>query len=155
MPYSGHVASKPDSRRGRVSTGVQASALALLLAGNATAAGLPLRIGAHAFEVEVAATPAQRTQGLMGRTHLAADRGMLFVFEQAGRHCFWMRDTPLPLSIAFVEDEGRIASVADMQPRSDRLHCAPVPVRYALEVRQGEFERRGIARGARVDGLPR
>jgi hypothetical protein len=117
--------------------------------------GLPLRIGPHAFQVEVAATPQQRQRGLMGRTHLAADGGMLFIFEQPGRHCFWMRDTPLPLSIAFVDSAGRIASLADMQPRSESLHCPDTDVRYALEVRQGEFQRRGISTGMRIDGLPR
>ncbi|MGK2952934.1 MAG: DUF192 domain-containing protein [Thiobacillus sp.] len=137
-----------------------ASALALIvLWGSASAAEnaarLPLRIGPHAFQVEVAATEPQRQRGLMGRTHLAADGGMLFVFEQPGRHCFWMRDTPLPLSIAFIDSAGRIASLADMQPRSEAVHCPAVAVRYALEVRQGEFQRRGIAPRARVDGLPR
>lgn len=125
-------------------------------AGAATSdARLPLRIGPHAFVVEVAATPAARGRGLMGRTHLAADGGMLFVFEQPGRHCFWMRDTPLPLSIAFIDSTGRIASLADMHPRSESLHCPGTDVRYALEVRQGEFQRRGIAARAQVDGLPR
>jgi len=133
-----------------------AGVLALLLCGTAaSAAQLPLRIGPHAFQVEVAATPQQRQRGLMGRTHLAADGGMLFVFEQPGRHCFWMRDTPLPLSIAFIDAAGRIASLADMQPRSDSLHCPNTEVRYALEVRQGEFQRRGITPRAQVDGLPR
>lgn len=91
----------------------------------------------------------------MGRTHLAADGGMLFVFEQPGRHCFWMRDTPLPLSIAFIDPAGHIASLADMQPRTETLHCPGTDVGYALEVRQGEFQRRGIAPRAQVDGLPR
>ena len=91
----------------------------------------------------------------MGRTHLPADGGMLFVFERPGRHCFWMRDTPLPLSIAFIDAAGRIVSLADMQPRSETLHCPGTDVRYALEVRQGEFQRRGIALHAQVDGLPR
>lgn len=131
-------------------------ALALLPASGAAGAGqLPLRIGPHAFQVEVASTPAQRQRGLMGRTHLAADGGMLFVFERPGRHCFWMRDTPLPLSIAFIDPAGRIASLADMQPRTENLHCPGTDVRYALEVRQGEFQRRGIAPRAQVDGLPR
>lgn len=121
----------------------------------ASDARLPLRIGPHAFEVEVAATPAARGRGLMGRTHLAADAGMLFVFKQPGRHCFWMRDTPLPLSIAFIDSTGRITSLADMQPRSESLHCPATDVRYALEVRQGEFQRRGITARAQVDGLPR
>lgn len=115
----------------------------------------PLRIGSHTFQVEIAATPQQRSRGLMGRTQLAADGGMLFVFEQPGRHCFWMRDTPLPLSIAFINAAGRIAGLADMQPRSDSQHCPDSDVRYALEVRQGEFQRRGITTRVQVDGLPR
>ncbi|AAZ98616.1 exported protein [Thiobacillus denitrificans ATCC 25259] len=132
-------------------------AFALLLAGAADAGGdsATLRVGPHVFEVEVAATPRARQRGLMGRTHLAADRGMLFVFEQPGRHCFWMRDTPLPLSIAFIDAAGRIANLADMAPRSETPHCPKREVRYALEVRQGEFRRRGIQPQMRVDGLPR
>jgi uncharacterized membrane protein (UPF0127 family) len=134
-------------------------ALALVvLWGTASAAAsdarLPLRIGPHAFQVELAATPQQRQRGLMGRTHLAADGGMLFVFEQPGRHCFWMRDTPLPLSIAFIDAAGRIASLADMQPRTEMPHCPSADVRYALEVRQGEFQRRGITARMQVGGLP-
>ena len=132
-----------------------AGGLALLLACAGAAAGtLPLAIGPHVFQVELAATPAQRQRGLMGRTHLAAVRGMLFVFEQPGRYCFWMRDTPLPLSIAFIDAAGRIASLADMQPRSEAQHCPGSDVRYALEVRQGEFQHRGIRAGMQIDGLP-
>jgi uncharacterized membrane protein (UPF0127 family) len=128
---------------------------ALLLAGSAVAETLPLRVGPHAFHGEVASTPAARARGLMGRTHLAADAAMLFVFEAPGRHCFWMRDTPLPLSIAFVDGSGRIVALADMAPRSEARHCPPVDIRYALEVRQGEFQRRGIRAGTTIDGLPR
>jgi len=128
---------------------------ALLAAANASADTLPLRVGPHAFDAEVAATPAARARGLMGRTHLAADAAMLFVFETPGRQCFWMRDTPLPLSIAFIDASGRIVALADMAPRSETLHCSPGAVRYALEVRQGEFQRRGIRPGTVVDGLPR
>jgi hypothetical protein len=136
------------------------SALALVaLCSTASAAQndarLPLRIGPHVLQVELASTPQQRQRGLMGRTHLAADGGMLFVFEQPDRHCFWMRDTPLPLSIAFIDAAGRIASLADMQPRSETLHCPSADVRYALEMRQGEFQRRGISPRTQVDGLPR
>ena len=130
----------------------------LLLCAVASAAGgdarLPLQIGPHAFLVEVAATAQQRQHGLMGRTHLPADGGMLFVFAHPGRHCFWMRDTPLPLSIAFIDAGGRIVGLADMQPRSEALHCSGTDVRYALEVRQGEFQRRGITPRAQVGGLP-
>ncbi len=142
-----------------VNTSSRAALALLLLVGAACAAAndarLPLRIGPHAFQVELAVTPQQRQRGLMGRTHLPADGGMLFVFEQADRHCFWMRDTPLPLSIAFIDTAGRIAGFADMQPRTETLHCPTTDVRYALEVRQGEFQRRGIQARAQVDGLPR
>ena len=131
----------------------------LLLSAVASAAGgdaqVPLHIGPHAFQVEVAATAQQRQHGLMGRTHLPADGGMLFVFERPGRHCFWMRDTPLPLTIAFIDPAGRIAGFADMQPRSEALHCSGTDVRYTLEVRQGEFQRRGIGVRAQVNGLPK
>ena len=149
-----------NSRYSAFIKGSRYSAFALLLlCAVASAAGddaqLPLHIGPHAFLVEVAATAPQRQHGLMGRTHLPADGGMLFVFEHPGRHCFWMRDTPLPLTIAFIDPAGRIASVADMQPRSEALHCSGTDVRYALEVRQGEFQRRGIALHAQVNGLPK
>lgn len=133
-------------------------ALALALAASpavARDARLPLSIGKHAFQVEVAATPAERARGLMARTRLPAHGGMLFVFDTPGRHCFWMRNTPLPLSIAFIDAAGRIVALADMAPRDDALHCPPTDVRYALEIAQGGFAARGIAPGARVDGLPR
>ena len=115
---------------------------------------LPLRIGQHAFQVEIAATPQQREHGLMDRTQLPANGGMLFVFERAARHCFWMHNTPLPLSIAFIDDTGIIANLADMQAQTDTLHCPTTEVRYALEIAQGGFQQRGIAAGARVNGLP-
>ncbi len=106
------------------------------------------------FEVEVAATPQQRERGLMQRDALPANGGMLFVFEQAGRHCFWMRNTPLPLSIAFADTSGRIINLADMQPLTDTFHCASADARYALEVAQGGFQRRGIVPGNQITGLP-
>lgn len=112
-----------------------------------------LRIGPHAFEVEIAATPEQRQRGLMGRDRLPDNGGMLFVFESPGRHCFWMRDTPLPLSIAFIDDAGRIVGLADMQAHTDTLHCPATAVRYALEIAQGGFVRRRIAPGMQVHGL--
>lgn len=133
----------------------------LLLAccyGNVSAAEsavtLPLAIGKQVFQVELAATPSARERGLMGRTRLAANGGMLFKFEQAAPHCFWMRDTPMPLSIAFIDSRGHIVNLADMQPHSDALHCAKTSVRYALEVVQGGFAQRGITAGAQVNGLP-
>lgn len=113
-----------------------------------------LKAGAHSFDVEVAATPAQRAQGLMGRTRLADGAGMLFVFEEADRHCFWMKDTATPLSVAFLAEDGTVVGTADMQPQTTDLHCAEVPVRYALEVRQGGFARRGIGPRVRLSGGP-
>jgi uncharacterized membrane protein (UPF0127 family) len=123
----------------------------------AAAAGAPLpqaklHVGAHIFKVEVATNPAQRAQGLMGRTLLADDAGMLFVFEAAGRRCFWMKDTPLPLSIAFLADDGSVVNIADMAPQTTDLHCAAAPVRYALEVQQGRFRDKGIQPGMRLSG---
>lgn len=113
-----------------------------------------IHIGPHVFQVEVAATSQQRERGLMGRTRLPENGGMLFVFDTTGRHCFWMRNTPLPLSIAFIDDAGRIADLADMLPHTDTPHCPTSAIRYALEVSQGGFQQRGIEPGARVDGLP-
>jgi uncharacterized membrane protein (UPF0127 family) len=140
--------------------GQRLSLAALLAAASlAAAADVPLpraelHSGAHTFDVEVAATPAQRARGLMGRTHLSDGAGMLFVFEAAERHCFWMKDTPLPLSIAFLNDAGTVVGTADMQPETTELHCAAEPVRYALEVRQGTFRDNGIGPGGRFEGWP-
>jgi len=141
-----------------IQTGRAFTLALLLLCGTAHAAGndarLPLRIGPHVFQVERAATPQQRARGLMGRTHLAADGGMLFVFEQPGRHCFWMRDTPLPLSIAFIDAKGRIINIEDMAPQVERTTWSTAPALYALEMKKGWFAQKGIGPGAEVKGLP-
>lgn len=132
------------------------AALALFFSARVQAGELTeLHVGAHTLQIEIAATAAARQRGLMGRTHLPADHGMLFVFEVAGKPCFWMRDTPLPLSIAFIDASGRVTDLADMQPRTDTLHCPQVDVRYALEIAQGSFLRASLAPGAQVQGLPR
>lgn len=114
-----------------------------------------LSAGIHVIRAEVAADPGTRARGLMFREKLGRNEGMLFVFERKEAHCFWMRNTPLPLSIAFVEDDGTIVNIADMKPRSDDSHCPARPVRYALEMEQGWFAKRGVAAGARLGGLPR
>ncbi len=90
----------------------------------------------------------------MGRTRLEDGAGMLFVFEVEDRHCFWMKDAPIPLSIAFLDDDGTIVGIEDMQPQTLDLHCASTPIRYALEVRQGGFARWGIKTGTRITGGP-
>ncbi|MCA1978155.1 MAG: DUF192 domain-containing protein [Thiobacillus sp.] len=129
--------------------------LSLLVPAAHAGGDITLVVGNQALQAEVAATPEARQRGLMGRTHLAADRGMLFVFDTPGRYCFWMRDTPLPLAIAFIDADGRVIQRADMQPRSETPHCPPAEVRYALEIAQGSHLRAALAPGARVTGLPR
>lgn len=104
-------------------------------------------------EAELATTPQSRAQGLMYRERMPVNHGMLFVFETYAS-CFWMRNTPLPLSIAFIDAQGIVTRIADMQPLSDAEHCPAQPSPYALEMHQGWFERNGIAPGDRVSGLP-
>lgn len=89
----------------------------------------------------------------MYREALAPDHGMLFVFDRAGRHCMFMRNTRIPLSAAFMDAGGRILAIARMQPFSERLHCAPEPVTHVLEMEQGWFAGRGIRPGDRVEGI--
>jgi uncharacterized membrane protein (UPF0127 family) len=138
----------------------QLARLALLLAASSLAAAadslprLQLQAGEHTLQVELANTPEQREIGLMGRTRLDADAGMLFVFEQRGMICFWMRNTLIPLSIAFLADDGTIVDIQDMQPQTLGLHCPRQPVRYTLEVPQGGFRSKGIRLGTRVSGGP-
>ena len=131
-----------------------AASLAAAAESSAPLPRLQLDAGAHAFSVEVAATPEQRERGLMERTRLADDAGMLFIFEQKARHCFWMKNTPLPLSIAFIADDGSIVEIDDMQPLTTNPHCVHEAVRYALEVKQGGFANKGIRRGSQFTGAP-
>ena len=95
-----------------------------------------------------------RRDGLMFRRELPGNDGMLFVFEQPDVQCFWMRNTLLPLSIAFIADDGTIVNIEDMAPQTEDPHCAKKPVRYALEMAQGWFKDHGIAAGKKLDGLP-
>jgi uncharacterized membrane protein (UPF0127 family) len=131
-------------------------ALLLALSSLATAADPRVQIlaGAHVLQVEVADTPQLRQTGLMGRTRLESDAGMLFVFEQKATHCFWMKNTLIPLSIAFLADDGTIVDIQDMQPQTLTFHCPRGPIRYALEVPQGGFRSKGIQLGMRVSGGP-
>jgi uncharacterized membrane protein (UPF0127 family) len=136
-----------------------ATLLVAVLAATASAVATPLpeialQAGADTLRVEVAATPQQRTVGLMGRSALDAQAGMLFVFERADVHCFWMKNTLVPLSIAFLGDDGTIVDLADMQPQRLDLHCPRTAVRYALELPQGGFAKRGLRPGMRVTGGP-
>jgi uncharacterized membrane protein (UPF0127 family) len=115
--------------------------------------GLPvvsLQAGMHIIRAEVAADPGSRATGLMFRQSLGPNQGMLFVFGERAMHCFWMRNTLIPLSIAFLDDSGRIVNIADMAPQTEDSHCPAAPVRYALEMEKGWFERRGIAAGSQL-----
>jgi uncharacterized membrane protein (UPF0127 family) len=113
-----------------------------------------LTVGMHVITAELATTPQKRTIGMMFREKVAPNHGMLFVFEFKGQQCFWMRNTPLPLSIAFIEDDGTILQITDMAPHSDALHCSQRPVRFALEMEQGWFARKGAQVGSKLGGLP-
>lgn len=111
-----------------------------------------LTAGMHLIRAEVARTPEQRAIGLMHRKSLGSNDGMLFVFEQPGVQCFWMKNTLIPLSIAFLADDGSIVNIADMQPQSLDSHCSDKPVRLALEMNQGWFAKKGIKPGTRLRG---
>ena len=111
-----------------------------------------LNAGMHILDVQLAQTPVQRQIGLMWRTDMPQHEGMLFVFEQAAVQCFWMRNTLIPLSAAFVEDNGKIVNIADMQPRSDDSHCSAKPVRFVLEMNQGWFAKRQLHAGSVLKG---
>ena len=113
-----------------------------------------LQAGMHNIRAEVARTPLQTQTGMMFRTEMAQHEGMLFVFDTAQQRCFWMKNTLLPLSIAFIADDGRIVNLADMQPQSEASHCSAEPVRYALEMNQGWFAKRGIKPGFKLKGAP-
>ena len=132
---------------------------ALLLVAGAAAAQQPplptveLGAGMHLIRAEVADRDASRAMGLMHRTALAPNGAMLFVFEESAEHCMWMRNTLLPLSVAFVDERGVIINIADMQPRTEDSHCAARPARFALEMAQGWFAERGIRAGFRLRGL--
>lgn len=107
-----------------------------------------------AARAELADTPASQQHGLMNRRELENNHGMAFVFETPNRYCVWMKDTPLALTVAFVDDQARIVSIEDMAPRSDTRHCALRPSAYALEMPQGWFARNNIQPGDHVEGLP-
>jgi uncharacterized membrane protein (UPF0127 family) len=113
-----------------------------------------LTAGIHVVNAELATTPQEREIGLMMRQSMAANDGMLFVFERPGQQCFWMKNTLIPLSIAFVADDGSIVNIDDMAPQTLDSHCSAKPVRFVLEMNQGWFAKRGIKPGFRLRGTP-
>lgn len=113
-----------------------------------------LGAGMYQIEAQVARTPDQRSTGLMFRKEMPAYEGMLFVFEQPSGLCFWMKNTLIPLTAAFISDDGTVVNLADMKPQTTDSHCALRPVRYVLEMNQGWFEKRGIKPGSKISGTP-
>ncbi len=108
--------------------------------------------GIYQIDAQVAASPERREIGLMFRKTMPQQEGMLFVFEQPGTQCFWMKNTLIPLTAAFVADDGTIVNLADMKPETTDSHCSGKPVRYVLEMNQGWFARKGVKAGARLTG---
>ena len=133
------------------------AAAALLFQWSAFAQGQPqnlptvtLKSGMHNIVAQVAKTPDQRSTGLMYRQQMPAHEGMVFIFESPATQCFWMRNTLIPLSAAFLADDGSIVNIEDMAPRTENGHCAKRPVRFALEMEQGWFARRALGPGAQL-----
>jgi uncharacterized protein len=115
---------------------------------------ITLNAGMHNIKAEVAQTAEQRQKGLMFRRDLASHEGMLFIFDEATPQCFWMKNTPTPLTIAFLADDGSIVNLADMKPFDEASHCSSKPVRLVLEMNQGWFDKRGIKPGFKLIGPP-
>lgn len=109
--------------------------------------------GIHRIRAEVANTPESRATGLMHRKSLPANYGMLFVFDQAAQHCMWMRNTLIPLSVAFIDRAGRVINIEDMLPQTEDNHCAARPAVFALEMSAGWFRSKGISSGTQLTGL--
>ncbi len=112
-----------------------------------------LQINNKEITAEIASTEQSRNYGLMFRNKLDKDNGMLFVFEKPAMPCFWMKNTPLPLTIAFIDKTGLITDLHDMPPYTKQSFCPSVPILYALEMNQGWFANNNISIGAKVDGL--
>ena len=115
---------------------------------------IKLSAGLHLIDSQVAASQDERSTGLMFRKDMAPSEGMLFVFEQAAVQCFWMKNTLLPLTAAFMADDGTIVNLVDMKPQTLDSHCSRQPVRYVLEMNQGWFDKKGIKAGFKLAGKP-
>lgn len=114
----------------------------------------PLQVGVQLVQAEIASTPAERERGLMFRRELTGNHGMLFVFPTSQPVCMWMKNTLIPLSVAFIDNHGAIVNIAEMQAQTETPHCAARPVQFALEMPQGWFASRGIGPGLVLRGTP-
>jgi uncharacterized membrane protein (UPF0127 family) len=113
-----------------------------------------LRAGFHQIDTQLAMTPEQRSTGLMHRREMPQHEGMLFVFPEASKQCFWMKNTLIPLTAAFVADDGTIVNLEDMKPQTTESHCSGRPVRFVLEMNVGWFEKKGLKAGSKLSGPP-
>ncbi len=113
-----------------------------------------LGAGIHQIDTQLALTPEQHAIGLMFRKDMPQSEGMLFVFDTPVRQCFWMKNTLLPLTAAFIADDGTIVNLEDMKPQTTESHCSLKPVRFVLEMNQGWFAKKGIKAGAKLSGAP-
>ena len=157
-----HVTPKPRFGLLALGLGLFLGLLSLTPAGLAQTSspnpGLPvieLKTGIDRLQVEVAATPQARQTGLMYRTVMAQNAGMLFIFEQKAGHCFWMSNTKIPLSIAFIGDDSKIVNIEEMQADTTNNHCPKAPIRFALEMNQKWFAERALGPGTLIQGLPK
>jgi len=130
--------------------------------GAATAQDAPQRLqnrttlgaGMYNMQVEVAMTPQEHAIGLMHRTSMGANEGMLFVFDRPGVQCFWMKNTLIPLAVAFLADDGTVVNLDEMKPQTLDSHCSTQPVRYVLEMNTGWFKKKGVKPGQKLSGAP-
>jgi len=114
---------------------------------------MELSAGIHVIRAEIADTYETRAQGLMFRKHLGPNEGMLFVFPRSDSHCMWMKNTLIPLAVAFIDEKGKVVSISEMLPQTETSHCAAAPAKFALEMTRGWFAFKGIAPGATIQGL--
>lgn len=112
-----------------------------------------IQINNKSIQVETASTAQEREIGLMYRKKLPADSGMLFKFDKDAPVCMWMKNTYIPLSVAFIDKNGQIINIEDMAPLTENIHCSRRPARYALEMNQGWFQRQKIKNGDKVSNL--
>lgn len=120
---------------------------------NAVEKSISLKIGTHTIKAEVVYTPETRARGLMLREKMGKNNGMLFVFDQLGYHGMWMKNTLIPLSVAFIDAQGKIINIEEMAPHSEITHSAAGPARFALEMNSGWFKTHNIAPGTAIIGL--
>jgi uncharacterized membrane protein (UPF0127 family) len=128
-----------------------------VFAQNAAQHNLPhtaLTVGFYQLDTELAQTPEQHAIGLMHRKSMASQEAMLFIFQNPSTQCFWMKNTLIPLTAAFIADDGTIVNLEDMKPQTTSSHCSTKPVRYVLEVNQGWFAKKGMQAGVRLSGQP-